>query len=234
MSGAAVCWSVLYPTTGGQTLWITGLTAAAWWLPWDKLVTLRRILWLIASGAALMTGISVLELSVPTIPLWQWIVGWVLILAVLLYCGGKPLYEASILVGLLAAGVLLLSFCIGLPMYDGVIEWGGGSITAIAGGTVVLLGCGLTGRELAQDKKAAKWGGLFACLLWGLCAALPLLLWSQPALAVLQYPLLSCWQRLDFFSLFACPDALLAALVGLLALWQNSAALQQLKLLVKK
>ncbi len=144
------------------------------------------------------------------------------------------MYEASILTGLLAMGVLLLSFALALPLSDGGIAFDGGSLSTVAGGIVTLLGSTLTGREMAQDRKAARWGGMTACLIWGLCALLPPLMWSRPALEVMEQPLFACWQRLSVFSVVACPDALLAALVAMLALWQNGAALHQFRRLLKK
>lgn len=226
---AAVAWSVCHPTTGLQSVCITLAVAVAWWLDWDKWHLLRKGLMVFAGAACLVSGIELAGLTAPELSFWQWMLGWILFVGLLYYFGKKALYEGGILLGLAAAGSFLLIFLAGLTAFDGSVQWSGGSWGLPLWGSMVLLGCGLTGRELAEDKCAARWGGLSALSVWVLSALLPLLLWSGEALEVLAYPLRSAWQQAQLFSLLFCPDVVLCALAAVLCLWQNAAVLLSFK-----
>ncbi len=216
----AICFSMLYPTTAAESLWIAGLAGVAWLLPWQRLITLGRILWLISGGMALLAGITVLEISAPNIALWQWILGWVIVLLLGVYFGKTPWYKTAGVVAVLFAAVSLFGFCGGMSQFDGVLEWDGVSFSRIATGVVVLLGSGLAAYEIAPQKHAAAAGGIAACVVWLFNAAVPLLMWSHQALSVLSFPLRSSWQRLEIFGRFSCGDALLCAVAGVGTLWQ--------------
>ena len=228
VAGGPICWLLLFSCSLSEVLSIAVFSFAAVFLPWHRIPTVGRMLWVVALGSAFVTGITVSEFVSPSVGLWQWIVAWIVLLVAILYCGAPSLYRAS---GLMCGLVLLtvfFSLLLSTSQLVGSVSFAAPSLAKIASGTVVLLGSCLCPIEAAPRRSAARWGAVAMILLWTALAVLALLCWSEAARSVLPMPLFSLWQRLRMFR-FSCPDSLFAAGMALSALWQCALGMHRLR-----
>ncbi|MBQ6947871.1 MAG: hypothetical protein IJN42_07465 [Clostridia bacterium] len=231
---AATAVSVSFAGGLAETVAVVTAVALLWCLPWRRWPMARFILQLAAGLGCLYLGLIALGRSIPAVSWVQWCLGWGILWLMLCYFGQKALYEASILTGGLAAGVML--FFSAASVFVGwrvpVISFG--TLPFLPLGVLLLLGCALTGREVAGDDRASFWGGMAGFLIWGITSAIPSLVWSRPALSLLPFALPAAWGRIQILGLIHCPDVLLCALSALLCLWQNALFVGTLKSILYK
>ena len=215
---AAVVWNALYPTNGWQTLVIAIACAAMWFVPWDRWQGARLVILLIGVGVSAGGSVDLMSALFTDIPRWQWWLAWIILVFSLCYVGRGGILPAAVPVGLVSGILLLLTCVAALPQYDGVVEWGGGSFQRALSGVVALSACSLSAPE---SHGATRWGALVGIGVWCGSAFVPMLLWSDPALGSMTFPLVRSWQCIGVGS----PDILLVAAITICALWQCSLGL---------
>lgn len=225
----AVVWLCGCCVSGRQALVIMGLTGAALFLPWQRMKTAARVLWVIASAALFRFGILLTARLCPEVPEWSIWLGWGVALWALVYIGRRPLHAAVLPLGLALITSLILSIVLSVPSCDFTVEWSGAPWQRVSGGVLILLGCALGTMEQREHPNVTLAGALTGVALWGGVAFLPLFRWSRPVLESLSFTLLRTWSLLPL----PCSEVWLGALCAAAALWQCSRSVGALMKLEK-
>ena len=215
-TAASVVWLCACSVSGQQALLIMGITVGALFLPWQRMKTAARVLWVISAAALFRYGILLTARLCPEVPEWSIWLGWGVAIWALTYIGRRPLRAAVLPLGLALMSGLVLSFVFSVPSFDPAVEWNGPPWQRVSTGVLILLGCALGSMSEDKNSTATLAGALTGVLLWGGVAFLPLLLWSRPALESLSAVLLRGWSLLPL----PCSEVWLGALCAVAALWQ--------------
>ena len=225
MTFGGMIWSLGQDWSVVGCLAVFGSATALIWIPWQRLPWLRRVLMALSAGMTLFATVRLLRQTVCSyLPVWQIVTALILFTALFVYFGKQPLRRAALLIGGITAVSLIIGGILCLPMYGASLQLRADSLQGPLFSAVALLGAALTALEAAQDLQSARLGGTVGFLFYGLTAVTTLGVWSPGALTYLQYPTVSAWRRIDFFSVFSCPDTVLVASLAVCAVFQWSMA----------
>ena len=211
---SAVIWCALYTPTLWEILIITGVAVAVQLIPIRRCWQIELLLMLIGVGAASSGSVDLLSRTFEDVSFYMWWIGWLWFAVLLFYVGEMPIYRAVLPLSLTAVAGAILSFGGGIVCFDGEAQWGTVSLAKVISGIVVLWGSSAVGRNMAKHSACVSLGSAAGCVLWGLIAVTPLLVWSREAMGPLRLPLVSAWQNIGFSA-----DIWLTVLFCLCALW---------------
>lgn len=228
LSLCVIVWSLVCPPTAANLLLTVFVGGIALLLPGGRLRRLQEV-WIVASGVlCLVGGLFAATRTAPQIPLWQWMVGWLVLILLLYRCGSVPMQRAVLPIGVAAGSLFAVTFFFSVALWQNVptpsivLSW------YDVAGAVTLSGCILLAKKTCGNGRQTVSGCVTGMALYVLHGLLPYILWSGAAVTAADQPLLLAWTRLGWGS----PEVILSATGATLCLWQNVTVLTQTHMIV--
>lgn len=223
MSMGGLAWALAQGTSPLIGAAVGAAAIGILFLPWQRMKVCRRILSVSAALLGARGAVLLLQRHVCTdLPLWQTVFAFLLFTAVLVYIGGVPLRKGAPLFGVMTAAVMVLLCVLSVPFLSVPSTAPTGGVEVPLFSLLALVGSSLSAWEYADDQRAARGGAAAGAGLYVLLVLTASAVWSSAALKIAPFPVFRAWERINFFSVFYCPEVLAASLCAFCTVLQAS------------